>query len=133
MKLLKSNRLTNAEYWDAAKENVLKDQKEELADGLFSMPEGIWHSVRWHADVDVQKANSSEFNVSSTLCLDIGDPLELENILQGKLNRAYRRLAMVEALCLDMYKSDDALPIANRPDIKERMEQLGLLDGEQND
>ena len=62
--------------------------------------------------------------------MDISDTLELENILQGKLNRLYLRLLKVEALCIDMYKDDDALPVANRPDIKERMDALGLLEGD---
>lgn len=128
MDILKSTRLTNAEYWEEAKEEVLRYQKEELLDGLFSTPEGVWHNIRWYADVDIQKANSLSFNVSSTLYLAISDPLELENILQGKLNRLYRRLLEVETLCLDMYKGDDELSAANRPDIKERMTALGLLE-----
>lgn len=135
MQLLRSNRLTNPEYWDVAKDTVLRSQRTELADSLFSIPEGVWHSIRWHADVDIQKANNSEFNVASVLYLDIGDPLNTENMLQEKLDRVYYRLLKVEALCRDMlafYKTDPNINEAMKQEdeILERMNALGLLEGD---
>lgn len=138
MQMLRSNRLTNIEYWEAAKENILGSQRAELADSLFSIPEGVWHNIRWRTDTDIQKANNSGFNVTSTLYLDISDPLDTENRLQGKLNKAYYRLSTVEKLCCDMYshlrKNIGSLSAADADDFDEkwtaRMDALGLVEGD---
>lgn len=105
MDTYKSNLVINAEEFDMFRDDIAYRQKVALSDSVFSIPENEWHSIRWYTKLDVKKASNSDFNVLSTITLEMSDPLEVENMLQKKLMRVCARLAKIEGLCLDMYKA----------------------------
>ena len=122
-------RLTEAVMWQDVNEKVILNQKAELVDALFSaVPEGTWASVRWYTTI-----STGEGCVESSLVMDVSDDRnELENMLEGRLDRSYSRGATLERLCVDMYELIKCYKEVDVSSFSERMEQLGLLEGEDN-
>ena len=125
MNTLQYRNLVTQDVYEKASDAILREMKANISDELFGcIPEDAWTYIRWRIEHDVLDGRV-DFRLVIETSESKDDVIEM---LEGRLDRSYSRGAKLEQLCLDMYKGDDALPIANRPDIKERMTDLGLLE-----
>ena len=135
MQKLASHQLIPSDLWDAAKESCLRRQKMELADGLFSLEEGVWHNVRWHREVEFADGG----NVASAIYLDARDQPSDESEYIVKLFHLYGMICRLEELCRSLFRGCKWQQEVEVPqvdwdtfveDMQERMDELGLLEGE---